>query len=813
MKRKASFYPPLPERRAVAQTLFFCSGLVPLLWFGGSETGARVTVFLLLAAACLLEASVSGVSQYHPSRIALWLAGGMAAVMGLSLAPWPAAWASWLAPAQSRLEGELPAPVGAWLHLSMAPNETWQAAAVWMGGAATLYLAWFWSGEHRFRRQLRVVLLALGVLAAVLGVMDQIMGSDRIYGLRATIFPNHWGAFVNRNHFSHYMNVCGLFSLGLFFHFCFPVERGRQNRRYGAAALGIALLCLGCSVATTSKGGMVSLGTGLCLLAFGVCFRGLSGLRPKFMLLVLLAGAAAVLTYGRGSLNRVESYVKGNEARHEGRWEIWSDVWRMGRDAGARGIGPGAFETVFPAWQTCAGGMTVTHPENEYLQLWVEWGLAGTVVWVLAACFLAKEAWHGLSGRHRGWQPGAWAALAAAAVHASMDFPTHIPANAWIICALLGMCLHHHVDGLPSNEGDAAKNGFLFKFRCHPENLLLGVFLLGGAAVYAGCSRDFFSRTEDCLRRGDFQTAWNRSGKAVDGWPFYWRTHLLKGVAAAGLPGKTREAQRAFRAAQRLGQVNPEISGQAGMLFLKRSPAAAADFFETSVAVAAVPSRQLWKLMEQVDRAGGDAGALASAAGRDAKCWAAFFRYMSGRPDAGALLESWLEMGRDLWLRSPDQRLQVLGPLIERGMARQAAEAFRILPPSAEEEEFWQARAMERLGEWETSARIYERLWRKKNSPPAFEAFFPVGRQVLQRAALKADDLRYQRQVAESLAAQGNFEDAGPVWERIMAAEPDNARARYGLAAALSECGAWKRAAGAWGALAGEALKIQSWQR
>lgn len=788
----------MTPRRRLAQICFFLSGLSLIAFFGGVELWARQIMLLLLGLACLLEGS-SPCGWRAPMSKGIRMAGG--ALMGLGLlevCPWPSAWAAWLAPGQARLLRELEYYRVASLHGSMDPSATWQSLAMLLAFGSATYLAWFWSLDHQFRRRLRRFILLLGGLTALLGVLDYWCHSERIYGLRATEFASHWGPFINRNHYANYLVVCGVFSLGMFFHCALPVERPQRNLRYGMVALGVGVLCLGGAVMTASRGAMVGLAVGLLAFTLLLGYRARSTVRVRVMVVVVLVGAALVLTYGRGLLQRVEAAVKETSPiSQEGRLKVWRDAWKMSLDMRGRGIGPGAFETVFPAFQSGFGQNTFTHVENEYLQVWVEWGVLGSIGWAALLVLIVRRAWHTTTTYQREWQMGGWAALVAMAVHAGMDFPLHIPANAWLASVLLGMCLHDPAE-VPAPppadaEMDRPRPGY------HPELLALGVLVLGSMlAVWAG-SRNRFGEIERELARGNFRQAWQASQTAMQRWPFYWRSYSLGGAAAAGLPSMSREVDRLYRTAQRLAQCNLEISWQAGVLFLNRSPSISRDFFETALSISEAPYVEMERLLALIGQRGSDFLLIAPIGLRNADRWERLYEYLVSHRAPKATIDQWVEEGRQRWLTDPVQRVKVIGLLVERGQTAGVLESFRRSPPKRPREEYWYARALETAGLCEPAAQAYRKLWQEcVPRAPLFRATIDVTEQTLRRAAMKVDDLKFQGLVAESLAAQSRHAEAAKLWARVLAQEPNNQLAWYGYALGMQEADDWKKTASVW---------------
>lgn len=115
------------------------------------------------------------------------------------------------------------------------------------------------------------------------------------------------------------------------------------------------------------------------------------------------------------------------------------------------GSGLGSYASVYPAWQPAEFGRSLIDlAHNDYLQLLMELGLAfvplaGAVLWLLGHQlwqWWRQPAPHGHTARNRRHlRVTAGLGLLATALHAWVDYPFHIPANAMMACFLLGVVL------------------------------------------------------------------------------------------------------------------------------------------------------------------------------------------------------------------------------------------------------------------------------------------------------------------------------------------------------------------------------------
>lgn len=209
--------------------------------------------------------------------------------------------------------------------------------------------------------------------------------------------------------------------------------------RARTAAAGVGALLIAALAATGSRAGAIGLACG------AVVGAGCLGGRASRWVMagaVLVAASVIALSGGRGLSETLR-----------GRAYIWQTTWSHAWDHPFTGLGPGAFELHYPAWEKAAraSGLAGAHhtqfagpqqfAHNDFLQALVERGVAGlaTTLLVLAMPMLF---WHRARRRpaaSRAMLAGAAGAVAACAAIACFDFPLQRPAETatlWMAVAL-----------------------------------------------------------------------------------------------------------------------------------------------------------------------------------------------------------------------------------------------------------------------------------------------------------------------------------------------------------------------------------------
>jgi hypothetical protein len=782
------------RRRVAAQCLFLASGVFAVLLFAGVEVWSKAIISILLAAACILESTIS--LEYHSriSRRAILILGLLLGWLLLSVCPWPASWASWIAPGQHRLLGELEGFKPPILRISMAPKETQSALFLILGGAVVVYLSWFWASDSFFRRVLLFGVVTLGAIVAGLGFYDQIDNNNLLYGFRSTTAAGHWGPFINRNHFANYMNFSALIGLGLFFRYALPKKNQRRSPKRSLIGLIGASGCALMSLATGSRGGVLSLVIGLLFLTAFLFLSDQYIKRFKVMIIILVLAFVSTFIWARPHVHRAVDWITApqNSSDH-GRLEIWKDIGKIGPDTEWRGMGAGTFRSAFPIFQTSIGQKTVAYAENEYLHTWAEWGLIGSGLWLILGLMILYRAVHCLRSNPREWQIAGWSAIVMIAFHCLVDFPLHIPANAWVALALLGVLIRGKVS---ENDSDSVQDGggtVKLPSRRWVVFALGVIFLVFGVTKLVP-QRNELELVEKYLMHGNYKGAWESSREALRVWPFYWRAHELAGCAAIGLPSMEAEAKRCFERAQHLAPANARISFRAASAFYDSNPELARTFLETAMQRSDEPNLLLREMLGLVSKNPQRAKDLWPLALNEADRWNDLRVYLN-QPE---ILMGAKEVA-ELWLSDLKVREKIVGALISDGQAAAVIEAFELHPPRTQAEFFWQALAFHVAGNDQLSANAYRSFWKKYSGMPLeFSDPIPVTEISLRQANLDFTNLALQRKVAESLFMTGHYEQSIPFWHRVRDRLPDDEMVQYGFAVSLQESQNWKESVMMW---------------
>jgi len=360
------------------------------------------------------------------------------------------------------------------LTLSMARQETLRALAQF-AGFALLFFAVLDGLHGRVEvRRLALVFVSLGFAHALGGILWHYQSAGRTYWAPARA-GSSFGPYINRNHFACLMGMMVPLGIGFLLSLghrrrdatgdpgspaspAAPVpaaERGPQRLLVGfavavmAGALGLSL----------SRGGLVSTLAALAVLAAAIGARRLTR-GHLWMAASAVAGALAFTVWlvAQPLFDRLGTIADARTVA--ARTGIWSDTLRLATDFPLFGSGFGTLVEVYPIYQTAYVGQRVIHAHNDWLQLFAEGGLAGTLA-VLALLGGYGAAAVKRLRRRRDREAvalalGGLAGMVAFLLHSFTDFNAHIPANAlWftVLAALTIKALSGRVLTAPAGEG------------------------------------------------------------------------------------------------------------------------------------------------------------------------------------------------------------------------------------------------------------------------------------------------------------------------------------------------------------------------
>lgn len=306
----------------------------------------------------------------------------------------------------------------------------------------------FIENQKRLRQMVSVIII-FGAALAFLGILQRLMSSDSIFGIRTVQNAIPFATFINQHHFAAFMEMTGGLTLGLLYS-----QSTKRDKRF---LMWIAVVIMGIAlILTSSRGGLISfLGVvGFVALAtfllkqkgetaannsffashFGL-IGGAFGLLLAIFGMVLFLGGDESLLRGVG-LSSAEDFTNG-------RLHFWSVALQIIKDYPILGAGLDAFGTVFPRYDTWNGTFRVEQAHNDYLQIFADAGVFGFALAIAFIYLLFKrglERFRQTSDRfRRGAGIGALAGCFGVLIHSFFDFPLRTPSNMFYFLTLAAL--------------------------------------------------------------------------------------------------------------------------------------------------------------------------------------------------------------------------------------------------------------------------------------------------------------------------------------------------------------------------------------
>jgi hypothetical protein len=354
----------------------------------------------------------------------------------LQLVPLPPSLRNAIDPAGSELLANALAPIHA--HpLSLDPPSTWRELGKAAAVLAVFLFAYHLGAGRRAPRRMIYTVAGAGIIALLLGLGHAAMGEKSIFGFFATgpKLPVV-GPFINRNHTAEFLELAAFA--------CLALALLARNRWIVWGWLGGAAALAAGAIATLSRASVLALAAGG--LAFAVLARsgGEDG-RPSqhrtiaWKKVLLVATLGAVVLAGALGAGALMERLTAADLNSEVRPSLWADAFSVVR-AHPAGIGKGAFEYVYPAYENpqaikSPAASRYGFVENGPLQLLIDTGWVGLMLVLVAAGFLIRELVRSGLGRV---EAALLAGVVAVLAHNLLDFGLEMAGMAVPFAAILG---------------------------------------------------------------------------------------------------------------------------------------------------------------------------------------------------------------------------------------------------------------------------------------------------------------------------------------------------------------------------------------
>ena len=269
--------------------------------------------------------------------------------------------------------------------------------------------------------------MGLGFLVSIFALLQHLTFNGKLYWFREMHYGGiPFGPYVNRNHFAGFVELVIPFAL-------VPLVLERVRRERWVVVGLFAVVPMGALFLSASRGGIVSFGVELAVLALVMIQRRTAGKQLLAGAAVLLLALLLVSWLGVGQILQRFSSLQSLETTVGKRASMRRDTWHIFLAHPLAGTGLGTLQIVYPAYETLYDGKIVNHAHNDYLEALAETGLLGGLccAWFLGvllsqSLMRLRQLDHSFVGA---LQLSGLVACSGFLVHSLVDFNLHIPSN------------------------------------------------------------------------------------------------------------------------------------------------------------------------------------------------------------------------------------------------------------------------------------------------------------------------------------------------------------------------------------------------
>lgn len=388
-----------------------CVVLTLIVGVGGVVPEALVGAAAIALVTLLLVRREATAAGYGRLRVLGLACAGLVAWTWLQLLPLPLGVLTHLSHQAAGVWAHAREPLDGtqgWGMISLEPLGTLGDGVSLALALCSLLVASALAGSKVGRSQLAWLVILTGIVLCVLTLGHSLAGARRVFGVYEPVRDTHQplGPLINTNHLAAVVALALSLSLGKLLD---------ARREVVVAGVGAASVLLATLVWLGSRGGIIGAGASCVWFAFSV-----RGRRNRIQAGMVGFGGAAVVA----SLSAIWPAAFSTNASkldtiHEAAQALNIAPWV--------GVGPGAFEAVFPSVRESSGHVLYTHPENILIELGVSSGYVVGGAFALAALYALRP---------RFAQPSAAAAHAALVgvlVHDLGDFSLNVPLMAVLV--------------------------------------------------------------------------------------------------------------------------------------------------------------------------------------------------------------------------------------------------------------------------------------------------------------------------------------------------------------------------------------------
>lgn len=287
-------------------------------------------------------------------------------------------------------------------------------------------------------------LIVFGFILGLFGIIQHATWNGKLYWFRElTHGGSPFGPFVNKNHFAAF--------IGMIIPLSFGVALSTRSLEKKVLYLFFGVVMAIALFFSLSRGGIISFFAGILVFSSLIFARGASKrkLIPVFLFVSVLALYLLFL-----GISPIVGRFTSSEVSQYDRLIAWKGTLAAFKHFSVFGSGFGTFQYIFKIYQPEGLYLIWDHAHNDYLELLLELGIAGSIVVVLFLFSVARTImrieW---AGRKTYTAAALLSSLTTIAVHSIVDFNLHIPSNAILFFLVLGLAVSMSKGAMSMSEG------------------------------------------------------------------------------------------------------------------------------------------------------------------------------------------------------------------------------------------------------------------------------------------------------------------------------------------------------------------------
>lgn len=775
------------------------------LCFGGVDLWARALGWLAIGSSLILLAWLNP-DWYRTFRGFGWIAGLFMLWTLLATVPLPAGWVEALVPERIKGQEHTVLAGSSTATLAYMPGQTMSA---FLTLATNLLAAAIFANaarHHEGRRRLIWLIMVSGA-GVILVAWFNNFTPGHIFNRRIET-PGFMGPFTGRNTFANYLVLCSLVGTGFLFQRWWPL-RGITHKSYWTwIAFVIVVCCVGWVMASASRGACLAWVTGLILFGILLWRMDEQGERSIGIFIGLFLVAGLTVIYAQTLIQRMDSTLAHAAV---GRALTWKESVKMGFDHAWTGVGLGNFQWVFPRYQPPHRAELYTHPENEYLEWWNETGWIGAFLILLLIFRMGRKLAVAHKWKDIEWQIGGLAALGALAVHAFVDFPLHIPANAFLTAAIVGLVwgnLMRHPDEIPGFGREFIAR--LFMIVAGSALVLFAVLAiraewLANRGEYAAASRFWpidpkfrEPQVRELIDRSEYLPAHRLAVESQGVAPVDWKLYYLDGWSLAPLYRKADDARAAFEKAIYWSPSKSETARKAGLFFWPRRPEISVMFWNLSLEYETEQHRAFYLFLQRTQGIPGQSEFARVLAGRNIDHLIVLADWIA-ESGPRELLDEIVQAIVSAPPADPQRREQLVSLLLKLGHYQQAEALLAKTQHKTLKMKYYEAEAYRHQKQWRKAIDHFHALLSALPEAGKVPRLSQLSLETLLRKSdTEPDSLDIQSAAAWKLMKAERWQEAESRWFGISQRWPEYKDALRFRARCLDEQGKLEAAAEAW---------------